>query len=269
MTDQRRKAELFRGLHVPGKPLLLFNIWDAGSAKAVADAGAKAIATSSWSVAAASGFADGEKIPFALAIANLRRVVAATDLPVTVDLESGYGATPEEAGANIARAIEAGAIGCNLEDSIPANGTLREVDAQYARIRHVRQAADATGIAFFLNARTDVFFQKSSGRDPEEMLREAIDRARAYADAGADGIFTPGLEDIASIGLLAEASPLPLNIMVTDTTPSARELAERRVARISHGPAPYLLAMKTTIAHYRITAKLGEVDIGTVNRGTD
>jgi len=120
MTDQARKADLFRGLHIPGKPLVLFNVWDAGSSKAVTAAGAKAIATSSWSVADANGFADGENIPLDLAIANLRRIVAATELPVTVDLESGYGATPEDVGGTISLAIKAGAIGCNLEDSFPA-----------------------------------------------------------------------------------------------------------------------------------------------------
>jgi len=244
-TDQMRKADLFRGLHVPGKPLILFNVWDAGSAKAVAKAGAKAIATSSWSVADANGFADGENIPLTVAIANLRRILAVTDLPVTVDLESGYGVTPEEVGGSIALAIEAGAVGCNLEDSFPASGTLREVDDQCARIRHARQIADTTRIAFFLNARTDVFFQNPTGRDEEEMLQEAIKRARAYAEAGADGLFAPGLQEIASIGRLAEASSLPLNIMVSDITPPARVLAEHGVARISHGPRPYLLAMKS------------------------
>jgi methylisocitrate lyase len=244
MTDQTRKAELFRGLHVPGTPLVLLNVWDAGSARAVASAGAKAIATSSWSVANANGFADGENLPPALAIANLGRIVAATDLPVTVDLESGYGVTPEEVGRTIALAIEAGAIGCNLEDSFPVNGTLRNVDDQRARIRQVRKAADAAGIAFFLNARTDVFFQKPTGRDRDEMLRETMERADAYAAAGADGIFAPGLQEIDLIERLAEASSLPLNIMVSGGTPSARVLADHGVARISHGPGPYLLAMK-------------------------
>jgi len=117
MTDQAHKAEQFRALHIPGKPVVLFNIWDAGGAKAVALGGAKAIATGSWSVANANGFADGERIPLALAIDNLRRIVGATQLPVTVDLESGYGDTPEMVGETIALAIEAGAVGCNLEDS--------------------------------------------------------------------------------------------------------------------------------------------------------
>jgi methylisocitrate lyase len=244
MTGQARKADLFRGLHVPGRPLVLFNVWDAGSAKAVTAAGAKAIATSSWSVADANGFADGENIPLDLAIANLRRIVAATELPVTMDLESGYGATPEEVGETIDLAIKAGAIGCNLEDSFPADGRLREMNDQCERIRQVRRAADATGIGFFLNARTDVFFQNPAGRHNEEKLLEAIERARAYADAGADGLFAPGLQDIKLVGSLAEASPLPLNIMVDDSPPAVRVLAEYGVARISHGPRPYLMAMR-------------------------
>jgi 2-methylisocitrate lyase-like PEP mutase family enzyme len=132
MTDQRGKAEQFRELHVPGKPLILFNIWDVGSAKAVANAGANAIATGSWSVAHANGFDDGERIPLPLVIDNLRRIVGTTDLPVTIDLESGYGVTTEMVGATIGLAIEAGAIGCNLEDSFPVNGQLREIVEQSA-----------------------------------------------------------------------------------------------------------------------------------------
>ncbi len=188
MADQKAKAEQFRGLHVPGRPLVLFNIWDAGSAKAVANGGAKAIATGSWSVANANGFADGEHIPLAFAMDNLRRIVGATDLPVTIDLESGYGETPEAVGETIAVAIEAGAVGCNLEDSFPANGKLRETGDQVERIRHARRAADATGVRFFINARTDVFFfQRPAEQHDDEMIVEAIERARAYAEAGADG----------------------------------------------------------------------------------
>src|ERR1700685_2102282 len=112
MSDQTRKAEQFRALHIPGRPLVLFNIWDAGSAKAVTASGAKAIATGSWSVANANGFADGERIPLIMAIDNLRRIVAATVLPVTIDLESGYGDKPEVVGNTVSLAIEAGAVGC-------------------------------------------------------------------------------------------------------------------------------------------------------------
>jgi methylisocitrate lyase len=244
MTDQTHKAEQFRALHIPGKPLVLFNIWDAGGAKAVALGGAKAIATGSWSVANANGFADGERIPLALAIDNLRRIVGATQLPVTVDLESGYGDTPEVVGETIALAINAGAIGCNLEDSFPANGKLRERVDYANRVRRARQAADAANIRFFINARTDIFLQRPPEQHDDVMVAEAIDRAHAYAKAGADGLFAPGLADIVLIARLAEASPLPLNIMVGDTTPSVRVLAEHGVARLSHGPGPYLMAMR-------------------------
>src|SRR5262245_17734563 len=245
MCTPARKAEQFRALHIAGKPLVLFNVWDAGSAKAVAAAGATAIATGSWSVANAHGFADGERIPRALAIDNLRRIAAAADLPVTADLESGYGETPEAVGETIRLAIDAGAIGCNLEDSFPANGALREIAGQCDRIRNARRVADACNVRLFINARTDVFFQLSHEQHHEAMVRETAERARAYAEAGADGLFAPGLEDIALIGELARASPLPLNIMVSGATPPLRVLAEHGVARVSHGPRPYLMVMKT------------------------
>ena len=244
MAKQNRNAEKFRALHVPGKPLVLFNAWDAGSAKAIARSGAQAIATSSWAVADANGFADGEHVPLALAIDNLRRIVTGTDLPVTLDLESGYGDAPDAVGETIRSAIDAGAIGCNLEDSFPATGKLRQTVDQIDRIRRARQIGDAAGISFFVNVRTDVFFQERAEQHDEAMVGEAIDRARKYAEAGADGIFAPGLVNVTLIGRIAEASSLPLNIMVSDASPSLAALAERGVARISYGPRPYLMAMK-------------------------
>jgi methylisocitrate lyase len=243
-ADQKRKAERFRALHIPGTPLILFNIWDAGSAKAVTAAGAKALATGSWSVANANGFADGEQLPVAFAIENLRRIVAATDLPVSVDLESGYGDAPQAVGDTIRLAISAGAIGCNLEDSFPADGKLREVSVHAERVRRARQVADAADIAFFINARTDVFFQRPPAQHDAAMLAEALERARRYAAAGADGVFAPGLVDIKLIAQLAAASPLPLNILVDEGSPTVRALAEHGVARVSHGPRPYVMAMK-------------------------
>jgi 2-methylisocitrate lyase-like PEP mutase family enzyme len=241
IADQTHKALEFRALHAPGKPLVLFNVWDAGSAKAVTAAGATAIATSSWSVAAAHGFSDGEQMPLALAIANLHRIVTATALPVTVDLESGYG---EAIAETIELAIAAGAIGCNLEDSSPTTGKLRETAAQCECLRRARQTAEAAKIAFFINARTDVFFERPAAEHDEAIVRDAIMRANAYAEAGADGIFVPGLTNLALIARFAKSSPLPVNIMVGDGTPPASALAEAGVARISYGPGPYLLAMK-------------------------
>ena len=209
MTHQNGKTERFRALHAPGKPLLLFNAWDAGSAKAIATSGVAAIATSSWSVADANGFADGERIPLALAIDNLRRIVGVTDLPVTFDLESGYGDEPRLVGESVRLAIEAGAVGCNLEDSFPVDGKLRSSADQAARIRRARQMADTANTGFFINARTDVFFQRPAKQHDEAMVAEAIDRAHAYAQAGADGLFAPGLFDISLIAELVRASPLP------------------------------------------------------------
>jgi len=240
----RSKAAQFRALHIPGKPVVLFNVWDAGSAKAVAMGGAEAIATSSWSVANANGFADGERIARTLIIDNLRLIVASTDLPVTVDLESGYGETLEAIGETISLAIEAGAVGCNLEDSFPADGRLRDPTDQCERIRSARKAADSGGIGFFINARTDVFFQRTPEQQGDGVADAAIERGKRYAEAGADGLFVPGLADISLITQLARASRIPLNIMVSDDTPPLRVLAKCGVARVSYGPRPYLLAMK-------------------------
>jgi 2-methylisocitrate lyase-like PEP mutase family enzyme len=244
MSDAKQKADAFRALHVRGRPLVLFNIWDPGSAKAVTNAGAKAIATGSWSVSSATGFKDGEGVPLDLVIDNLSRIVGATALPVSIDIESGYGKTPEEVGRTIARTLWAGAVGCNLEDSFPENGELREVSEQVKRIKQARTAAEAAGIPYFINLRTDVFFGRSPAPHDAAMVEAAAERARAYADAGADGLFAPGLTDLGLITRLAEASPLPLNVMVSDKTPSLGQLAQAGVARVSHGPGPYLATMK-------------------------
>lgn len=238
------RATHFRSLHQAGSPLVLFNVWDAGSARAVAKAGAAAIATASWSVAAAHGFSDGEKISRDVVIDVIRRIVGSTDLPVTVDLESGYGSDPEALANTVRLSIEAGAIGCNLEDSRPSDGSLRSVEEAAARIQAARRAADQTCPGFFINARSDVFYQKSAdGHDPS-IVAEAVGRGRAYADAGADGLFVPGVADLGLIEELAALSPLPLNVMRFGAGPMITELATAGVARISHGPGPYMAAMK-------------------------
>jgi methylisocitrate lyase len=243
VTTQNEKAELFRALHVPGHPLVLFNAWDAGSARAVTEAGARAIATGSWSVAAAHGFKDGECLPLPVALDNLRRIVAAVELPVTIDLESGYGDSPADVGATVSAAIASGTIGCNLEDSFPATGHLRATAEQVARLGAARQAARAAGVALFVNARTDVFFQKPAAEHDMAMVDAALERARVYAEAGADGLFVPGIVAEPLIGRLAEASPLPVNVMAMPGVPARARLAELGVARISHGPGPYRGAM--------------------------
>jgi 2-methylisocitrate lyase-like PEP mutase family enzyme len=242
MTTQMQKAKRFRKLHVVGEPLVLFNIWDPGSAKAVAETGALALATSSWAVSEASGYSDGEHTPLSFAMDNLRRITEATELPVTVDLESGYGDTPRKVGETVALAIKAGAIGCNLEDSFPENGSLRETKHQADRIQHARQKVDEAGGDFFVNARTDLFIQVSQDEHDSSLVRKALERAEAYAGAGADGLFVPGLSDLALITELTKASPLPVNIMVSQGA-NLSALAKRGVARISFGADPYVVTI--------------------------
>ena len=236
-SDWEAKAGAFHALHVPGDPLVLYNVWDAGSAVAVAEAGANAIATGSWSVAAAMGFPDGEKLPLDLAIANLERIVAAVELPVTIDLEGGYG----DAAASAARARRAGAAGCNIEDRVVGGEGLYPAERHAALLAALREAA---GPGFFINARCDLFLAAGAKTHDAARLDEALARAALYAEAGADGLFLPGLADERLIGEAAARSPLPLNIMVWKDTPPLRRLAELGVARISHAGGPWRVAMK-------------------------
>jgi 2-methylisocitrate lyase-like PEP mutase family enzyme len=239
MTTQKEKAEAFKSLHIKGSPLILFNIWDAGSARAIEEAGAKAIATGSWSVAAANGFEDGEKIPIELVLANLERIVGSVALPVTLDFEGGYATDIEELKENIKNLIAAGGIGINFEDRIVGGGGLHSIEDQSARIEAIREAADAADIPLFINARTDVFLQTYPAENDETQLQQALERAKAYAKAGASGLFAPGLRDPNLIKKLCEDSPLPVNIMVLPDTPPTKTMAALGVARISYGASPY------------------------------
>lgn len=242
--DQIAKARAFHALHKTAAPLVLWNIWDAGSAKAVAVAGASALATGSFSVAAARGYGDGEDLPLELALRIARQIVRAVDLPVSVDFEGGYAVAPAEVGAHAARLIETGAIGLNFEDRVVGGKGLHPVEAQAARIAAIRQAADAAGVPFFINARTDVFLQ--GGDAPVEGLTdEALARAVAYAAAGADGVFVPGLTDLAQVKRISEGQALPVNVMRQAGGAEVVDFAAAGAARISHGPLPYLAAMKT------------------------
>jgi 2-methylisocitrate lyase-like PEP mutase family enzyme len=244
MADQRSRADEFRLLHVAGDPLVLFNAWDAGSARAVAAGGARAIGTGSWSVAAAHGYPDGESLPLDLAIGNLERIVRAVDLPVTIDLESGYGTQPADVARTLTRAIKAGAIGCNLEDSVIGGNSLYDPVEQSARIRAARAAAERLSIPAYINARTDVFLLAEANRHDATLVEIALQRAAAYAAAGASGLFVPGLTDAELIGRLCTASPLPVNVMVLPALPPRAVLSRLGVARISHGPGPYRAAMR-------------------------
>jgi 2-methylisocitrate lyase-like PEP mutase family enzyme len=234
------KYRAFAALHVKGDPLVLFNCWDAGSAAVIASAGAKALATGSWSVAEANGYRDGEQLPFDLVVANAARIVRATDLPVSIDIEGGYGAAPETVAASARSVADVGAIGCNFEDRVVAGEGLYPVAEQAARIAAMRAAV---GEAFFINARTDVFLSAPAETHDDGKLDDAIARAHAYADAGASGFFAPGLVDERLIERLVQASSLPVNIMMFPGVPDHARLASLGVARISHGPGPYRLAM--------------------------
>ena len=231
------KISDFAALHVPGDPLILVNIWDAGSAKAVAAAGAKAIATGSFGVAGAQGRADGEDFPLEDVFENLARILAVTDLPVTIDMESGYGVDPAAVGVSVARARDAGAAGINMEDRLPGQTALLPVAEAAARYR----AAADTGI--FVNARCDTFRGADVAKDGDALVAATLERARAYADAGAGSLFVPFLLDPEFIGAICDASPLPVNILRGKGGPTHKELANLGVARISHGHQPWAAAM--------------------------
>ncbi len=239
MPDQTEQARTFHALHVKGNPVILFNIWDPGSAKAVADAGAKAIATGSWPVAAAHGFSDGEKIPLDLVIDNLRRIVNTVDVPVSIDLEGGYGPSSDTVAETVGRAIEAGGVGFNFEDQIVGTSDIYDMSLQSTRISAARGAADTTGIPAYINARTDLFLKAKPELHTDAMLNEAIERAKSYEQAGASGFFAPGLADEKLIGTLCDAIDLPVNIIALPHVPPTAKLAALGVARISYGPIPY------------------------------
>lgn len=235
---QKSRAETFAALHRKGDPLKLFNIWDAASAGAVARSGATAIATSSFAVAMVHGTADGENLPFDKLVAAIAEIAPVVDLPLTADIETGYGKTAEAVGTSVGRIIEAGAVGINLEDGLLGAQGLVPLDEQCARIAAARDAADKAGIPLFINARCDIFKGVPAEDQQGELLTAALERARAYERAGASGLFTPWLVDPSLIESLCNETPLPLNIMAGPNAPTAGELAALGVARISLGAWP-------------------------------
>lgn len=246
----KEKAERFAKLHVKGQPLLLFNAWDAGSAKAIAAANAPAIATSSWAVAAAHGYEDGEILPIGLSETVIARIAASVDLPVTADIEGGYAEDDDKLAENAARFLDLGVIGFNFEDRVIAGTGLYEVSRQVGRIAAIRKMADARGLPLFLNARTDLFL--NARQDHGTLMEEAKRRVHAYAAAGATGFFVPGLKDAAHIAAICAESPLPVNVMMMPGVPPAHELAALGVARVSFGPVPYIEAMAGLSASARM-----------------
>lgn len=244
------KFEQFAALHEPGNPVILYNIWDVGSALAVVAAGAKALATGSHPVADANGWPDGQNVPIDFALANAKRIVDSVEVPLTVDFESAYSADPEEGGANVARLKATGAVGCNFEDQVIGGEGLHPLDLQVKRIAAIRRAV---GDDFYINARTDLFLKTQTYDDG--LVDQVVERGKAFADAGASGFFVPRLSDRGQIERVVREVPLPLNVIAFPGAPEKQAWADAGVARISHGPFP----------HRALMAKLTEMASAAIN----
>jgi len=244
------KFETFAALHVPGDPVILYNIWDVGSALAVVAAGAKALATGSHPVADANGWPDGQNVPLDFALENADRIVGAVELPLTVDFEGAYSADPEQGAANVARLAGTGAVGCNFEDQVIGGEGLHPIDLQVKRIAAIRRAV---GDAFFINARTDLFLKTQTYDDG--LVDQVVKRGKAFADAGASGFFVPRLSDPGQIERIVREVPLPLNVIAFPGAPDKKLWADAGVARISHGPFPHraLMSQLTEMASAAIS----------------
>ncbi|MFJ9707740.1 isocitrate lyase/phosphoenolpyruvate mutase family protein [Streptomyces sp. NPDC101234] len=236
MTNQntlRDRALAFRALHIPGTPLVLPNAWDVTSARIVEDAGAAAVATTSAGLSWTLGSADGDRLDRDRALAAVARIAEVVEVPVSADVETGYGKDPAAVADTMRAVIEAGAVGVNIEDALYEDGTgpLRVVAEQAERISAAREAADAAGVPVFVNARIDTFLRGAGGVDL------TLERAAAFLAAGADGIFVPGAVDPKTVELLAEGIDAPLNVMAGPGAPPVAELASLGVARVSVGSA--------------------------------
>jgi 2-methylisocitrate lyase-like PEP mutase family enzyme len=215
--------------------LILPNVWDAASARVVQDAGAKAIATSSAAVAWTQGYADGHHFPMDRLVTVVGDIARVIDVPLTCDAEGGYADDPAEAARNVARLIDAGAVGINLEDGKqPHELHLRKIEA-------IRNAAEKKGVNLFINARTDVFLKALA--PPERLVEETLRRAAAIERAGASGLFVPGIADAAQIAAVVQGTKLPLNVMARPGVPPATQLRELGVRRLSAATGLFNAAM--------------------------
>lgn len=230
-------AARFHQLHTGGTPLVLPNAWDAMSARLVEAAGAKAIATTSAGVSWALGYPDGQGLTRDMMLESVRRMVDAVSIPVTADVESGYGnGSPDDVAATARGVIEAGAVGLNLEDSPGRDGApMLDIAVQAERLSAARAAADAAGVRLFVNARIDTYIKKV-GDDDTQRFDETVRRAKAYVAAGADGVFVPLVYNADVIARLVTAVGAPLNLIGGPGVPSIPELQRLGVARVSVGP---------------------------------
>jgi 2-methylisocitrate lyase-like PEP mutase family enzyme len=229
---QRERAARFLALHQGPGILLLCNAWDAASARVVEAAGFPAIATTSAGIANSLGFPDGEAAPFAEVVAAVERIVAAVRVPVSADLEAGFGETPEATARSCRAIVEAGAVGVNLEDGTSGHDRLTPIFLQREKIRAVKE----TAADLVVNARADVYLDAIG--DPESRFEETVRRCNSYREAGADCLFVPGVDDEATIGRLVEAIDGPVNILARPGSPPVSSLARLRVARVSLGSGP-------------------------------
>jgi 2-methylisocitrate lyase-like PEP mutase family enzyme len=248
--EQKSKAMAFRAMHRGPKILLLPNAWDVVSARVFENAGFGALATTSGGVAFSLGYPDGEKIPREEMLARIGRIARAVKVPVTADVEAGYGPRPEDAARTARAVIEAGAVGMNLEDATEdAAHPLAELPLQLEKIHAVREAALQTGVLLVLNARTDVYLLKVG--DPEKRYAEALRRLVAFRDAGADCVFLPGVTDAPTIERIVQDVKCPVNILAGPGSPAVPELGRLGVARVSVGSAP----MRATLGLVRRMAE--------------
>jgi len=232
---QKIRAEKLRELHRGQKILVLCNAWDAASARIFEQAGFPAIATTSAGIANSLGYADGEFIPREMMIEAVRRIAAVVSVPVTADVEGGYGPSAEDAAQTARAVIQAGAVGMNFEDAFRET-KLTDPSLQAERIKAIRESASSAGVPLVLNARTDVYFAQKG--DASSWFGEAVRRANAYLEAGADCVFIPGVTDAKVIGRLVREVHGPLNVLAVPGSPFIAELQRLGVRRVSLGSAP-------------------------------
>lgn len=248
--EQKKKAEAFRAMHHGPDPLLLVNVWDVASARIVEEAGFPAVATTSAGIAFARGFPDGEKIHPDRMFASIAQIAGAVKVPVTGDVEAGYGDSPERALHTARNIIFGGAVGMNFEDATgDSNHPLADLSLQLERIRSIREAASKYDLALVLNARTDVYLLQVG--DPAKRYDETVRRLSAFRDAGADCVFAPGVRDPETIRRLVVDLKHPVNILAGLGSPSVSELAALGVRRISLGSGP----MRATLGLLRRLAE--------------
>jgi 2-methylisocitrate lyase-like PEP mutase family enzyme len=234
---QKQKAEAFRSMHRGQRILMLPNAWDVSSARVIEEAGFGAIATTSAGIAFTLGYPDGQRISRDEMLQAVSRIAAVLKVPVTADVEAGYGDRPEDAAQTALAVIESGAVGMNLEDaSGDANHPLVELPLQLEKIAAVQQAARTAGVSMVLNARTDVYLLQVG--PVEKRYDQALRRLAAFRDAGADCVFLPGLRDATTIGRMVKDLDFPLNILAGPGSPSIPELQQLGVARVSLGSSP-------------------------------